>query len=86
MSHQTLITHAEALFLSDLQSSQQPSAAQVRAAVRRALRTIGIGGVAALAAQEYGDHPESSVRRMRWAREQVLHAYQTSGPLDRLAA
>lgn len=79
MSHQTLIAHVEALFISDLQSSQQPSAAQVRAAVRRALQTISIDDVAALAAQEYGDHPESSVTRMRWAWDQVLHAYDSGG-------
>ena len=75
MSRQTLITCFEALFVSDLQSSQQPSASQVRAAVSRALRTVGTDDVAALAAQEYGDHPESSAIRMRWAREQVLSAY-----------
>ncbi|MGH3716059.1 MAG: hypothetical protein ACRDT4_21740 [Micromonosporaceae bacterium] len=59
---------AEALFVSDLQPSQQPSTAAVESAISRSIRTFGSRGCAARVAQEYGEHPEIAVARMRWAR------------------
>jgi len=58
---------AEALFASPLQSSTEPSADQVRDAVTRTLRDLGIRGCAAHLAGEFGDHPETSAVRMSWA-------------------
>jgi hypothetical protein len=64
----TLTTSAEALFASPLQPSEQPSAAEVRAAILHSLRTNhGARGCAAVVAAEYGDHPETAAARMRWA-------------------
>jgi len=59
---------AEALFASVLQRSERPSPGQVRKAVTAAVRAYGGRGCAELVAQEFGDHPETAVERMRWAR------------------
>ena len=59
---------AEALFASVLQRSERPSPGQVRKAVTAAVRAYGGRGCAELVAQEFGDHPETAVARMRWAR------------------
>ena len=61
----------EALFVSALQRSDQPTPADVRMAIRRAVRALGSRGCAARVAQEFGDHPEVAVERMRWARRLV---------------
>lgn len=57
---------AEALFVSPLQRSDEPHPFQVDTAVTAALLLHGSDGCAALMAQEFGDHPESSAARMRW--------------------
>jgi hypothetical protein len=58
---------AEALFVSVLQRSERPSPGQVRKAAAAAVRAYGGQGCAELVAQEFGDHPETAVERMRWA-------------------
>jgi hypothetical protein len=64
-------TRADALFASALQRSDEPSAAQVRQAIAAAVRAFGARGCAARVAQAYGEHPETAVPRMRWARTAV---------------
>jgi len=59
---------ADALFASMLQRSDGPSAGQVRKAIAAAVRAYGSRGCAERVAQEFGDHPEAAVARMRWAR------------------
>ena len=59
---------ADALFASMLQRSDGPSAGQVRTAVAAAVRAYGSHGCVERVAQEFGDHPEAAVARMRWAR------------------
>jgi len=59
---------ADALFVSVLQRSDEPGAGQVRRAIAAAVRAYGSGGCAQRVAQEFGDHPETAVARMRWAR------------------
>ena len=59
---------AEALFVSVLQRSDRPSPGQVLKAVAAAVCAYGGRGCAELVAQEFGDHPETAVERMRWAR------------------
>ena len=61
----------EALFSSDLQASVPLEPQRVRAAIRRAILVLGVRNCAAVVAQEFGDHPETAVPRMCWAREQV---------------
>jgi len=56
---------ADALFVSALQRSEEPSAAQVQLAIAAAIRAFGARGCAARVAQEYGEHPETAVPRMR---------------------
>jgi len=62
---------AEALFASALQRSDDPSAAQVQQAIAAAVRAFGTRGCAARVAQAYGEHPETAVPRMRWARTEI---------------
>ena len=59
---------ADALFVSVLQGSDRPDAGQVRKAIAAAVRAYGGRGCAQRVAQEFGDHPETAVARMRWAR------------------
>ena len=66
---------ADALFASTLQRSDQPSAAQVHQAIASAVAAFGIRGCAARVAQAYGEHPETAVLRMRWARAEVTAAF-----------
>lgn len=58
----------EALFVSDLQPSENPSGEAVQAAVTRMILEHGSDGCAASVAAEFGDHPEVAVSRMRWVR------------------
>ena len=59
---------ADALFVSVLQGSDKPDAGQVRKAIAAAVHAYGGRGCAQRVAQEFGDHPETAVARMRWAR------------------
>ena len=47
---------ADAVFASDLQRGDEPSAGQVRQAVAAAIRALGWSGCAGRVAQEFGDH------------------------------
>jgi hypothetical protein len=71
---------ADALFASTLQRSDEPSAGQVRKAVAAAMRAYGGRGCAERVAQEFGDHPETAVARMRWACGVVGEVCAASGP------
>ena len=57
---------ADALFVSVLQRSEKPSAGQVRKAIAAAVRAYGGLGCVQRVAQEFGDHPEAAVNRMRF--------------------
>ena len=74
---------ADALFASPLQRSDEPSPAQVQQAIAAALAAFGIRGCAARVAQAYGEHPETAVPRMRWARAAVTRAPVTRTPVTR---
>jgi len=66
---------ADALFASALQRSDEPSARQVEQAVAAAIGAFGELGCAARVAHAYGEHPETAVTRMRWARAVVAGAF-----------
>jgi len=68
----------EALFVSDVQRSQQPTPELIRAAVTETVERLGVGGCAALVAQEFGEHPDCALGRMRWARRAVRTAYEAA--------
>ena len=70
---------AEALFVSDLQPSQRPSRQMLEETVTAMILRHGSDGCAAVVAAEFGDHPESAVRRMCWAREKVRAVTVTVG-------
>jgi len=77
---------ADALFASSLQRSDEPTPAQVHQAVAAALAAFGIRGCAARVAQAYGEHPETAVPRMRWARATLTRAPVTRAPATRAPA
>jgi hypothetical protein len=66
----------EALFVSDVQRSQQPTPELIRQAVSATVDRLGENGCAELVAQEFGEHPDCAPRRMQWARTQVRRAFQ----------
>jgi hypothetical protein len=66
---------ADALFASALQRSDEPSAGQVQQAVAAAIGALGDLGCAARVAEAYGEHPETAVTRMCWARAAVASAF-----------
>ena len=67
-------SRADALFASALQRSDEPSPGQVRRAIAAAVAAYGGSGCAARVAQAFGEHPETAVTRMRWARMLVARA------------
>jgi hypothetical protein len=69
---------ADAIFVSGLQRGDEPSAGQVRQAVAAAIRAFGYSGCADGVAQEFGDHPETAVIRMRWALAAARQAFADS--------
>jgi hypothetical protein len=71
---------ADALFVSALQRSEELSTGQVRQAVATAVRAFGSKGCAERVAQEFGDHPDTAVARMRWARTLAAETFGGSGP------
>ena len=71
---------ADAVFVSRLQRCDEPSAAQVRQAIAAAIRMFGCSGCAGRVAQEFGDHPETAVIRMRWALNMVRNAFAEPAP------
>jgi hypothetical protein len=66
---------ADALFVSVVQRSDEPSGDQVRKAIAEAVRAYGDRGCAERVAQEFGDHPETAASRMRWARVAAGEAF-----------
>jgi hypothetical protein len=88
MSHHSLNdVRSEALFVSALQPSDRPTAAQVRDEIMHTVRRLGSRGCAARMAQEFGDAPQSAVTRMRWARQVVADVFtaQPAYPHTQLA-
>jgi hypothetical protein len=72
-----------ALFVSSLQRSDRPSAGQVWQAIAAAVYTYGGPGCAERVAQEFGDHPETAVMRMRWARTMAREVIGSApGPMQ----
>ena len=81
MHHLSISTaRADALFVSALQRSEELSTGQVRQAVAAAVRAFGSKGCAERVAQEFGDHPDTAVARMRWARMVEANAFGSAGP------
>ncbi len=71
---------ADAVFVSGLQPRDELSATKVRHAVAAAIRAFGCSGCAGRVAQEFGDHPDTAVIRMRWARAVAREAFAGSAP------
>jgi hypothetical protein len=73
-------TQCAALFASALQQSDAPTGGAIAEAVRRTVRQLGVRGCEGRMAQEFGDHPEAAVHRMRWVRQLVRE--MQSSPAD----
>ncbi|HEY2041357.1 MAG TPA: hypothetical protein VGH11_01680 [Jatrophihabitans sp.] len=74
----TKATSAEALFVSNLQPSDHPSAEQVITAIRGSLADNGgESGCVVAFVSEYGEHPDEAADRMRWALSVVAATDQT---------
>ena len=71
---------ADALFASAVQRCDEPDCGQVRQAIAAAIRAFGSRGCAERVAQEFGDHPETAVVRMRWARLVAREAFSDRAP------
>ncbi|MEV6349240.1 hypothetical protein [Actinoplanes sp. NPDC051851] len=65
----------EALFASDAQRSEEPTHAQIREIVSATVGRLGPDGCAERVAQEFGEHPDCALGRMRWARRAVRMAF-----------
>jgi hypothetical protein len=72
---------ADAVIGSGLQRCDELSGRKVRQVVAGAIQTFGRSGCAGRAAQELGDHPETAVIRMRWARAVARTAFAGWAPL-----
>ena len=68
MTATVTVLRSEALFASPLQRSAEPSDRQIEEAIAQAVRHWGSRGCAERVAQEFGDHPDTAVARMLWAR------------------
>jgi hypothetical protein len=85
--HSTLESaRAEALFVSPVQPSDQPTGDEVRRAVATTLGRWSPAGCAMQVAAEFGDHPETAVARMTWALTTVRDVYASSSPAAPLFA
>jgi hypothetical protein len=73
----------EALFASNVQRSQHPTAESIRAEVTATVDRLGAAGCAAMVAQEFGEHPDCALGRMRWARDAVRSAFRVTYPAVR---
>ena len=62
---------AEALFVSHLQPSQQPTRETVERTVTAMILLYGSDGCAAGVAEEFGDHPDIAVDRMHWVHAEL---------------
>ena len=73
-------TRCEAQFVSVLQRCSLVDHGEVRQAITWAVRAYGSRGCAQRVAEEFGDHPDTAVARMCWARRAVADVYGTSAP------
>ena len=65
----------EALFASGLQRSDAPTPEELAKVISRTVRQFGIAGCLSRMAQEFGDHPEAAVSRMRWIRQLISETF-----------
>ncbi len=70
---------AEALFASLHDPSEPMTSVEVEAAIREAVKRLGVRGCAGNVAFEFGDHPDIALRRMLWARAKVAATWPGRG-------
>lgn len=72
---------AEALFVSYLQPSQSPTRGALQEAITAMILRYGSDGCAAGVAEEFGDHPDTAVRRMAWVHTELAEVLQLRTPV-----
>ena len=72
---------AEALFVSDIQPSECPTHHAVEQTITAMLLCYGDDGCAAEFAAQFGDHPDTAVGRMSWARGELSRQNPPHGPV-----
>ena len=70
----------EALFVCELQQSDNPTTTMAAEAITRTMQRLGTDGCAGQMAQEFGDHPDAARDRMRWVRQLAARAGLPDGP------
>jgi hypothetical protein len=68
-----------ALFVCELQQSDNPTANMVAEVISRTMQ-LGTDGCAGQMAQEFGDHPDAACDRMRWVRQLAARAGLPDAP------
>ena len=69
-----------ALFVCELQQSDNPTTNMVAEAITRTMHRFGTDGCAGQIAQEFGDHPDTARDRMRWVSQLAARAGLPDGP------
>jgi hypothetical protein len=69
-----------ALFASELQRSDTPAPGELPEVLSRTVRRFGTAGCASRMAQEFGDHPQAAVSRMRWIRQLISEPPAPAAP------
>jgi hypothetical protein len=64
-----------ALFVSVQQRSDLIRGEAVREAINRAISEFGVNGCTARVAEEFGDHPDTAVARMRFVRAVIEQTF-----------
>ena len=68
-----------ALFVCELQQSDNPTTNMVAEAITR-MQRFGTDGCVGQMAQKFGDHPDAACDRMRWVRQLAARAGLPDGP------
>jgi hypothetical protein len=66
---------AEALFASSISAFAPVTPSEVDAAIRATIKRLHVRGCVEIVANEFGEHPDTAVNRMRWAVTVVTEMY-----------
>jgi hypothetical protein len=83
---ETDAARSAALFVSVQQRGNLIGDEAIREAINRAISEFGVHGCTERVAEEFGDHPDTAVTRMRWVLaviEQTFHSYTSVNPQRR---
>lgn len=70
----------EALFASNVQTGTTLTRADADAAIRQTVKRLHVAGCCAHLAAEFGDYPETTAPRLRWAHATITTLYPKRKP------